>query len=603
MADTRNIVTEIIEGPGQLVRLVAAIGDNDAAASALATSIGVRIAADPELLDVITGASRRGRGEGEARGFGEGERGFGEGFGEGLRLERGLERGFGEGERGFPEGLERGREVRVPCGTVPTVGDGQPRDVRSGFCFPDLNNGCNGSILANPADPKTEISLRNYYKRDSLFVNFEDTSYRDLAAMVNPADPLFKMEPDDLARPNQNVFNYRNFFLVDPSDDGITRGYLDNNFQNNIVRLRYAVGNCYLRVAQNLNATAGASPLELAEIIEARKTIGMMGRNVNWMICPAFFTYRMLPLKKGYKSCYEFNAQQPRGPGRRQKLAECVGIKYPVGGDQNAPDDVYVYTFVDSVGNYVTQNTIINGNVRDASNSLSAGDLPYDDDFFIFPAKFKNTVVCARYPDGILLFGYGGMLTPIPPFGTVVKKSKLNNNGANLVGYPDGELHEALDGVIRTVVDNARTGAYSAPLNAKTITIRGRPVQLDNPRFANLRELIIGAMAYIEIMRFFYDVLDRGVFLGGRNRITRNRRLRRRNKSVKQNKTRSKSKGRSRSRVRARARATSMLKTAKQQFHGGLAAKQPLPSTFGSTLGGGLNPSPYTQPNLAPSSN
>ena len=421
--------------------------------------------------------------------------------------------------------------------------------------------------------------------------------------MVNPADPLFKMEPDDLARPNQNVFNYRNFFLVDPSDDGITRGYLDNNFQNNIVRLRYAVGNCYLRVAQNLNATAGASPLELAEIIEARKTIGMMGRNVNWMICPAFFTYRMLPLKKGYKSCYEFNAQQPRGPGRRQKLAECVGIKYPVGGDQNAPDDVYAYTFVDSVGNYVTQNTIINGNVRDASNSLSAGDLPYDDDFFIFPAKFKNTVVCARYPDGILLFGYGGMLTPIPPFGTVVKKSKLNNNGANLVGYPDGELHEALDGVIRTVVDNARTGAYSAPLNAKTITIRGRPVQLDNPRFANLRELIIGAMAYIEIMRFFYDVLDRGVFLGGRNRITRNRRLRRRNKSVKQNKTRSKSKGRSRSRVRARARATSMLKTAKQQFHGGLAAKQPLPSTFGSTLGGGLNPSPYTQPNLAPSSN
>ena len=494
---------------------------------------------------------------------------------------------------------------RVPCGTVPTIGDGQPRDVRSGFCFPDLNNGCNGSILANPADPKTEISLRNYYKRDSLFVNFADTSYRDLAAMVNPGNAAFKTEPDDLVNPDQNVFNYRNFFLVDPSDDGITRGYLDNNFQNNIVRLRYAVGNCYLRVAQDLNATAGASPLELAEIIEARKTVGMMGRNVNWMICPAFFTYRMLPLKKGYKSCYEFNAKQPRGPGRRQKLAECVGIKYPVGGDQNAPDDVYAYTFVDSVGNYVTQNTIINGNVRDASNSLSAGDLPYDDDFFIFPAKFKNTVVCARYPDGILLFGYGGMLTPIPPFGTVVKKSKLNNNGANLVGYPDGGLHEALHGVITTVVDNARTGAYSAPLNAKTITIRGRPVQLDNPRFSNLRELIIGAMAYIEIMRFFYDVLDRGVFLGGRNRITRNRRRRHRNKSVKQNKTRSKSKGRSRARARARARATSMLKTAKQQFHGGggLGDIQPLPSTFGSTLGGSLNPSPYTQPNLAPSSN
>lgn len=481
---------------------------------------------------------------------------------------------------------------RVPCGTVPTIGDGQARDVRSGFCFPDLNNGCNGSILANPADPKTEISLRNYYKRDSLFVNFEDTSYRDLDAIVNPANPAFKTEPDDLAHPDQNVFNYRNFFLVDPSDDGITRGYVDNNFQNNIVRLRYAVGNCYLRVAQNLNATAGASPLELAEIIEARKTIGMMGRNVNWMICPAFFTYRMLPLKKGYKSCYEFNAKQPRGPGRRQKLAECIGIKYPVGGDQNAPDDVYAYTFVDSVGNYVTQNTIINGNVRDVSNSLSAGDLPYDDDFFIFPAKFKNTVVCARYPDGILLFGYGGMLTPIPPFGTVVKKSKLNNNGANLVGYPDGELHEALHGVITTVVDSARTGAYAAPLNGKTITIRGRPVQLDNPRFSILRELIIGAMAYIEIMRFFHDVLDRGIFLGGRNRITRNRR-RRHNKSVTRKSKMTKRKGRSRS----RGRTMSMLKSAKRQFHGGIRQVESSPST----LGGSLNPSsPYTQPNLAP---
>lgn len=486
----------------------------------------------------------------------------------------------------------------VPCGTVPTIGDGQARNVRSGYCFPDLNNGCNGSILANPADPKTEISLRNYYKRDSLFVNFENTSYRDLAAMVNPGNAAFKTEPDDLVNPNQNVFNYRNFFLVDPSDDGIIRDYLDNNLQNNIVRLRYAVGNCYARVAQNLDSTAGASPHELAEIVEAKKTIGMISIKSNWMICPAFFTYRMLPLKKGYKSCYEFNAQlqlQPRGAGRRQKLAECSGIKYPVGGNRDAPDDVYVYTFVDSVGNYVTQNTIINGNVRDVSNSLSAGDLPYDDDFFVFPTNFKNTVVCARYPDGILLFGYGGMLTPIPPFGTVVKKSKLNNNGANLVGYPDGELHEALHGVITTVVDNARTGAYAAALNGKTITIRGRPVQLDNPRFSNLRELIIGEMAYIEIMRFFYDILERGIFLGGRNRITRITRnhRHRHNKSVKRNKTRSKSKGRSR--ARARARATSMLKSAKQQFHGGIRrVENPL------ILGGGLMPAGYNQPNFAP---
>ena len=107
----------------------------------------------------------------------------------------------------------------VPCGTVPTIGDGQARDVRSGYCFPDLNNGCNGSILTNPADPKTGIMLKNYYKRDSLFVNFANTSYRDLATIVDPGNAAFKMQPDDLANPDQNVFNYRNFFLIDPSDE------------------------------------------------------------------------------------------------------------------------------------------------------------------------------------------------------------------------------------------------------------------------------------------------------------------------------------------------------------------------------------------------
>ena len=46
------------------------------------------------------------------------------------------------------------------------------------------------------------------------------------------------------------------------------------------------------------------------------------------------------------------------------------------------------------------------------------------------------------------------------------------------------------------------------------------------------------------------------------------------------------------SRSKARARATFMLKTAKQQFHGGARLLE-----YPSTLGGGTI---YTQPNLAP---
>ena len=447
----------------------------------------------------------------------------------------------------------------VPCGTVPTIGDGQARDVRSGYCFPDLNNGCNGSILTNPADPKTGIMLKNYYKRDSLFVNFANTSYRDLATIVDPGNAAFKMQPDDLANPDQNVFNYRNFFLIDPSDESISK-YKDLS-EHNTVRLRYAVGNCYPRVALDLSSTVGTSPLENKEIDAARKTIGRISFKSSWMICPAFFTYRMLPLIKGYKSCFGYNA------GRREKLLE----------------------FVDSAGNYVTRNTLINKNIREEKNSFNAGDLPYDNDFFVFPDNFKNTIVCARYPDGILLFSYDGMLTPIPPLGTAVNKSKLNNNGYNLVGYPDGELHAALHRVITNIVDSARVGAYTAGLDAMTITIRGRPAQLNNPRYEYFRELIVGAMAYIEIMRLFHDILDRDNHLGGRNRITRNRR-RRHNKSV----TRKSKMTRRKGRGKAKARAMSMLKSAKQRFYGG--DNQMIQPLFINSDGNGG----YDRPNFAP---
>lgn len=106
-----------------------------------------------------------------------------------------------------------------------------------------------------------------------------------------------------------------------------------------------------------------------------------------------------------------------------------------------------------------------------------------------------------------------------------------------------------------------------AALNAKTITIGGTAVQLDNPRFANFRELIIGAMAYIQMMIVFYDTLLEGlVHLGGRNRITRNR-LHHRNKSVSRKSKMTRRKGRGK--ARSRGRAMSMLKSAKQRFYGG----------------------------------
>jgi len=462
----------------------------------------------------------------------------------------------------------------VPCGT-PVVMDGQPRDVRSGFCFPDEANRCNGSILANPADPKQEISLKDYYRKDSAFINFEDTSYRVLADLVDPNNLAFMIQPDDLMNPDKNVFNYRNFFLLDPSDDYIRRNYFETHFQNNTgVRLRYAVGNCYPRIAPNLDSTVGTSPHELAEIMEARKTIGWKNRNANWMICPEIFTYRMLPLKPGFKSCYEYN----KGPIRKEKLSECSGFKNK-SQPPNMPDDVYLYTFVDPNGDYVTRNTPIDKKVR-TKNTFSQSDVPYEDDFFIFPAEFKDTIVGARFPDGILLFSYDGMVTPIPPFGTAIRRTRLNNTATNRVGYPDGEVHEVMHQAVRDILASVRNGgANEVALNAKVLTVGGRDFQLDvnAPRVSNFRNFILGAMAYMEMMIIMRANVES---VGGRNRITRNRR-RRHNKSVKRNKTRSKSKGRS--------KAMSMLKTAKKGFHEGKnyeavgRAAGLSPSAFGGT--------------------
>ena len=80
-------------------------------------------------------------------------------------------------------------------------------------------------------------------------------------------------------------------------------------------------------------------------------------------------------------------------------------------------------------------------------------------------------------------------------------------------------------------------------------------------------------------MRLFHDILDRDNHLGGRNRITRNRR-RRHNKSV----TRKSKMTRRKGRGKGKARAMSMLKSAKQRFYGGQSY-----SGYGSYEGGQTN--------------
>ena len=95
-------------------------------------------------------------------------------------------------------------------------------------------------------------------------------------------------------------------------------------------------------------------------------------------------------------------------------------------------------------------------------------------------------------------------------------------------------------------------------------------------------------MAYIEIMRLFHDILDRDNHLGGRNRITRNRR-RRHNKSV----TRKSKMTRRKGRGKGKARAMSMLKSAKQRFYGG--DNQMIQPLFINSDGNGG----YDRPNFA----
>ena len=457
---------------------------------------------------------------------------------------------------------------RIPCGTPATLNDGHARVVRAGFCFPDEDNGCNGSILVDPSNPSKEIETKDIFMRDSLFVNFghrgNNTLSRNLTAITDITSGEFLVE--DAADPNN--FNYRYFFMVDPSSKNITA---NKNTQINLVKLRYAVGKSYTRLSPNLNIppiTAGVpvTAMEQAEIVEAKKTIGTFSMARNWMICPEFFTYRMLPLKRGFMSANEFNRINSRIISKKRH--KCIGITPP---GMEAVNDVYVYTFVDQTGNYVTKDIPINNKVRREDNSFGPGDLPYEDGFFMFPKGFEDTVVSARFPDGILLFSYRGILSPIAPFGTVVFKSKLHEVNNQRSGYPDQATHVAITTALSGEMVNVNTNIPA--LNALTVRMNERDIRLDSSGVAVLKDIIIGGIGYITMMRVIKEIVAAEssiVFSGGRHKfMTRGRR--RHNKSVKRNRMKSKSKGmtksKGRGRGRGRARTASMLKSAKQRFY------------------------------------
>jgi hypothetical protein len=275
----------------------------------------------------------------------------------------------------------------------------------------------------------------------------------------------------------------------------------------------------------------------------------------------------MLPLKRGYMSVNEYN--RVNASSISQKLKKCIGIHPP--GTEDSVNDVYVYTFVDQTGNYVTKDTPINKRKR-THNSFNVGDLPYEDGFFMFPEGFEDTVVCARFPDGILLFSSSkGGLSPIAPFGTAVKKSRLHNTEQSLpfVEYPDQQTHELITTALNIEMANVETNI--ARLNALTVRMNGQNVRLDSTGLAALRNIIIGGIGYITMMRIIKGIVQREnpsiVFAGGRRKfMTRGCRH---NKSVKRNRMKSKSKGMTKSnrRARGRGRAASMLKTAKQRFY------------------------------------
>lgn len=461
-----------------------------------------------------------------------------------------------------------------PCGTIPT--EGEEYEVRPGFCFPD-NRVCRGSILKNLNDGKVAISTEDIFRRDSLFTNFADTSPRNLDDIINVNNAAFVIESR-----NPNTFNYREFFFIDPSDQALMSYNKNGIYSNlNLVRLRYDVGISYTRQSPNLSVSA--TGIEDLEIEAGKKLVSTFSRNSSWTLCPAFFTYRMVPLKPGYMSAFGYSKV---GTGQRRNMDKCIGITIP--GDVDHINDVYVYTFVNSNGILVSNETEIDKKKRTSNNSFQGGDLPYEDGFFIFP-KDRNgrtvDTVCARYPDGILLFSYNGILSPKPPSGTIVNATRLHRGAHELRGYPDQAAHAAITNSLNNAL-NGVGGANTATFQALTMNLGGQDRTLATIPY--IRSVIYGQVGYIAMMsaikRMTLDATLR-TFGGGYKSMPRGSHHNRRynHKSIKRNKSKSKSKG------RGRARASSMLKSAKQKFYrrgGGM----------GMSLSNGPQPVQYDSP-------
>jgi len=464
----------------------------------------------------------------------------------------------------------------VACGSLPT--DGQAYIVRPGFCFPD-NRTCHGSILKILNSSIMESSTQDIFKRDSLFKNFATSVPRNLDEMIDVTNAAFKIDPEVIQNAQGvnvedfNTFNYRRFFFTDSTDDALVKYNQTGPRGNlNMVRLRYDVGQPYTRLSANLSVaeTGNMDDAEIIELRAGRKLVPTLQRNVSWTICPAFFTFRMLPLKKGFMSAFEYSKDQKRN------MDKCIGVPHPSNTHVN---DIYLYTFVDGGGQFVTNNTKINNKTRNRSNSFQAGDLPYEDDFFIFPTGV-DVVVCARFPDGILLFNYSGNLTPIPPVGTIVNAKRLHRGAHELPGYPDQATHVAVSNSLNGAL-NALLGVSRAAFDALTISLNGANPQLN--RVPVIQSVIVGAVGYIAMMSAIKQITLNAtmkLFGGGYKYMPRGSRRHRhyKHKSIKRNKSKSKSKG------RGRARAASMLKSAKQRYYktGGMglgllqSAPQPL---------------------------
>ena len=448
----------------------------------------------------------------------------------------------------------------VGCGSVPETG--RRHDVRPGFCYPDNadNDTCHGTILVNPNKIDTPIRIRDIFLRDSLFTDFyNNSSARDLANMIAPAHADFKIEGD------ANEFSYRRFFFTNDSDEKLSRYNANPDKEKTLVRLRYDVGFSYTRVGNTLRdelAGTGANAREVAERQEAFKLKTNYVTRGYWRLCPAFFTYRMIPLKKGYMTVYGYLKSRRR---MSSVVFECTGIKKPT--DPNGEDAVYLYTFVDgSNGTPVTHNTLIDKKIREQGDSFEAGDLPYDDDFFKFPkndmGQQMKVKIAARYPDGILLFDYDGYFGPVPPFGTIVDAGKLHTGTEPRPNYPDQDIHREISRALNTQIANMGTAAGT--YNAKTITLYGANRTIDN--YPNLSDVIKGATGYIAMMDAIRTLVRNTLgnqAIGGNSRgsLRQIRHYNNNNKSIKRNKTKSKSKR------RGRARAASMLKSAKQRFY------------------------------------